>query len=50
MQSNVNLFNFENPAFNKLNKMENFTAYNPTVLHFGRNILTGLGGTLKEYG
>ncbi|MCX6288051.1 MAG: iron-containing alcohol dehydrogenase [Bacteroidetes bacterium] len=30
--------------------MENFTAYNPTVLHFGRNILTALSSTLKEYG
>ena len=30
--------------------MENFTAYNPTVLHFGRNILSGLGDTIKEYG
>jgi alcohol dehydrogenase YqhD (iron-dependent ADH family) len=30
--------------------MENFTAYNPTTLHFGKNILTTLGATLKEYG
>ncbi len=30
--------------------MENFTAYNPTTLHFGKNILTNLGTTLKEYG
>jgi alcohol dehydrogenase YqhD (iron-dependent ADH family) len=30
--------------------MENFTAYNPTTLHFGKNILTSLGTTLKEYG
>ena len=30
--------------------MENFTAYNPTTLHFGKNILTTLGTTLKEYG
>ncbi|MCX6284939.1 MAG: iron-containing alcohol dehydrogenase [Bacteroidetes bacterium] len=30
--------------------MENFTAFNPTVLHFGRNILAALGATLKEYG
>jgi len=30
--------------------MENFTAYNPTVLHFGRHVLTSLGPTLKEYG
>ncbi|MEI7498930.1 MAG: iron-containing alcohol dehydrogenase [Bacteroidota bacterium] len=30
--------------------MENFTAYNPTTLHFGKNVLTVLGSTLKEYG
>lgn len=30
--------------------MENFIAYNPTTLHFGKNILTTLGSTLKEYG
>ena len=30
--------------------MENFVAYNPTTLHFGKNILTSLGTTLKEYG
>ena len=30
--------------------MENFIAYNPTTLHFGKNILTTLGATLKEYG
>jgi alcohol dehydrogenase YqhD (iron-dependent ADH family) len=30
--------------------MENFTAYNPTTLHFGKNILSNLGSTLKEYG
>jgi len=30
--------------------MENFTAYNPTVLHFGRNVLTTLGTTIREYG
>ena len=30
--------------------MENFIAYNPTTLHFGRNILTILGATLEEYG
>jgi alcohol dehydrogenase YqhD (iron-dependent ADH family) len=30
--------------------MENFTAYNPTTLHFGKNILTTLGTTLKVYG
>jgi len=30
--------------------MENFTAYNPTSLHFGRNILSALPATLREYG
>lgn len=30
--------------------MENFIAYNPVTLHFGKNILTTLGATLKEYG
>lgn len=30
--------------------MENFIAYNPTTLHFGKNVLTMLGSTLKEYG
>jgi hypothetical protein len=30
--------------------MENFTAYNPTTLHFGKNVLTALGSTLKDYG
>ena len=30
--------------------MENFTAYNPVTLHFGKNILSTLGTTLKEYG
>ncbi|MDP1620988.1 MAG: iron-containing alcohol dehydrogenase [Bacteroidales bacterium] len=30
--------------------MENFIAYNPVTLHFGRNILSTLGSTLKEYG
>jgi alcohol dehydrogenase YqhD (iron-dependent ADH family) len=30
--------------------MENFTAYNPTTLHFGKDILSTLGATLKEYG
>ncbi|MDD4602473.1 MAG: iron-containing alcohol dehydrogenase [Bacteroidales bacterium] len=30
--------------------MENFVAYNPTKLHFGKNILSTLAGTLKEYG
>jgi alcohol dehydrogenase YqhD (iron-dependent ADH family) len=30
--------------------MENFIAYNPVTLHFGKNILPSLGTTLKEYG
>ena len=30
--------------------MENFTAYNPTTLHFGKNVLATLGSTLREYG
>lgn len=30
--------------------MENFTAYNPTTLHFGKDVLTSLGSKLKEYG
>jgi alcohol dehydrogenase YqhD (iron-dependent ADH family) len=30
--------------------MDNFIAYNPVTLHFGKNILTGLAPTLKEYG
>jgi len=30
--------------------MENFTAYNPTTLHFGKNVLSSLGSTLKKYG
>lgn len=30
--------------------MENFQAYNPTTLHFGRNILTQLPETLRAYG
>ncbi|HNY02672.1 MAG TPA: iron-containing alcohol dehydrogenase [Bacteroidales bacterium] len=30
--------------------MENFTAFNPTALHFGKDILASLGATLKEYG
>jgi alcohol dehydrogenase YqhD (iron-dependent ADH family) len=30
--------------------MENFVAYNPVTLHFGKNILSTLGSTLKEYG
>ncbi|PKP00779.1 MAG: NADH-dependent alcohol dehydrogenase [Bacteroidetes bacterium HGW-Bacteroidetes-9] len=30
--------------------MENFTAYNPTTLHFGRNVLNQLGLTINRYG
>ncbi|MEI6435694.1 MAG: iron-containing alcohol dehydrogenase [Bacteroidota bacterium] len=30
--------------------MENFTAYNPVTLHFGKIMLSTLGTTLKEYG
>ena len=30
--------------------MENFIAYNPVTLHFGKNILSTLGTTLKDYG
>ena len=30
--------------------MENFTAYNPTKLHFGENIIEDLGATVKNYG
>ena len=30
--------------------MENFTAYNPTTLHFGKNVLTSLVPTLELYG
>jgi len=30
--------------------MENFTVYNPTTLHFGKNILNSLVPTLEEYG
>lgn len=30
--------------------MENFSAYNPTKLHFGENIIDGLGETVKKYG
>ncbi len=30
--------------------MENFTAYNPTTLHFGRNVLTQLAETLRPFG
>jgi len=34
----------------KHNFMENFIINNPTVLHFGRNILTGLPAVMKNYG
>jgi alcohol dehydrogenase YqhD (iron-dependent ADH family) len=30
--------------------MENFIAYNPTKVHFGRNVLKNLGETAREYG
>ncbi|MHC1777286.1 MAG: iron-containing alcohol dehydrogenase [Lentimicrobium sp.] len=30
--------------------MENFTAYNPTTLHFGRNVLNQLGVTINRFG
>ena len=30
--------------------MENFIAYNPTKLHFGRGVMDGLGKTVAEYG
>ncbi|MEA2107001.1 MAG: iron-containing alcohol dehydrogenase [Bacteroidota bacterium] len=30
--------------------MENFTAYNPTKLHFGKNVVEQLGETAQEYG
>ena len=30
--------------------MENFVSYIPTSLHFGRDILTDLGSTIKRYG
>ena len=30
--------------------MENFTAYNPTKLHFGKNIIENLGETTLEFG
>ena len=30
--------------------MENFTAYNPTVLHFGKEILSGLPVVVQKYG
>lgn len=30
--------------------MENFTAYNPTKLHFGKDVLPGLAITLPHYG
>lgn len=30
--------------------MENFTAYNPTSLHFGKNVLSQLGTTVGRFG
>ncbi|HKL08398.1 MAG TPA: iron-containing alcohol dehydrogenase [Bacteroidales bacterium] len=30
--------------------MENFTAYNPTKLHFGKNVVEQLGEAAQEYG
>lgn len=30
--------------------MENFTVYNPTTLHFGKNVLGSLASTIKIYG
>jgi len=30
--------------------MENFIAYNPTALHFGRNVLSGMGQVIQNYG
>lgn len=30
--------------------MEKFTYYNPTTLHFGKNVLTELGHTVQKYG
>jgi alcohol dehydrogenase YqhD (iron-dependent ADH family) len=30
--------------------MENFIAYNPTTLHFGRGVLSGLGLVTQKYG
>ena len=30
--------------------MENFTAYNPTKLHFGKNVTDSLGETVLIYG
>ncbi len=30
--------------------MENFTAYNPTVLHFGKDVIQDLGNTVQGFG
>jgi len=30
--------------------MENFTAYNPTKLHFGKDVIEELGETIEKYG
>lgn len=32
------------------NDMENFIAYNPTKLHFGKDVVNGLGKAVSEYG
>ena len=30
--------------------MENFIAYNPTQLHFGKGVMDGLGEAIAEFG
>lgn len=35
---------------NRKNIMENFTYYNPTKLHFGKDVLNELGKAAKQYG
>jgi len=30
--------------------MENFVAYNPTAIHFGKDVINDLAGTIKPYG
>ncbi len=30
--------------------MENFVAYNPVQLHFGKGVVSNLGKTVREYG
>jgi len=37
-------------SFFNFNFMENFIAYNPTKLHFGKNVTTDLGKASLEYG